>query len=195
MTEILPGVQLTKNNASSLGLAGSTIRNGSVNQQALTAATLTYLTGSALKILGGLKAGMKFRWRFNMAKTAAGTATSTFAIAVGTAGDTTDTARVSFTKPAGTAVADEGIVTIEAVVRAVSNTAGKMVGEFTLVHNLAATGHAQIPCVVVNTISANFDNDNNDLYVGLVATTGAADAITIEFLDAEVTGVPDLANA
>lgn len=192
MTELLPGVQMTKSD--SITPPGMTIRNGSVVQQALTAATLTYLVGSALKIPGGLKAGMRFRWRFNLAKTGAGTATSTFAVAVGAAGTTADTARVSFTKPAGTAVADEGVVTIDCVVRAVSATVGKLVGEFVLVHNLAATGHAQIPVVAVNTISANFDNDDNDLYVGLVATTGAADVCTIEYLDAEVTGVPPLAN-
>jgi hypothetical protein len=192
MTEILPGVQMVANAAVPTG--GLTQRNGSVAQQALTAATLTYLTGSALKVLGGLKAGMRFRWRFNLAKTAAGTATSTFAVAVGALGTTADTARVSFTKPVGTAVADEGVVTIDCVVRAVSATVGKLVGEFVLVHNLAATGHATIPVVVVNTISGNFDNDDNDLYVGIVATTGAADACTIEYLDAEVIGVPNLAN-
>jgi len=190
MTELLPGVQM----AMGTPQPSLTVRNGSVTQQAPAAATRTYLAGSGLKIPGSLKAGMRFRWRFNMAKTAAGTATSTFDIAVGAAGTTADTARVSFTKPAGTAAADEGVVTIDAGVRAVSGTVGKLVGEVVLVHNLAATGHAQIPVVAVNTISASFDNDDNDLYVGVCITTGAADVITIEYLDAEVIGVPNLAN-
>lgn len=189
MTEILPGVQMSLTPPGSLS-----VKNQSQTQQAPAAATRTYLSGSALKIPGGLKVGTKFRWKFNIAKTGAGTATSTLDIAVGAAGTTADTARVSFTKPAGTAVADEGVVTIDCVVRAVSATVGKLVGEFVLVHNLAATGHAQIPVVVVNTISGNFDNTANDLYVGVCITTGAADVATVEFLEAEASNINDLAN-
>jgi len=167
---------------------GRSGRNRSTAQQALTAATLTYLTGSALRVpVGGLKAGDQFFWRFNIAKTAAGTATSTFAITVGTAGTTADTARVSFTKPAGTAAADEGVIEIQATVRSVSAT-GVIAGEFELRHNLSATGHAQVPCVVLSTISSGFDNTAENLIVGLVATTGASDAITIEVLDAQFSG-------
>ena len=90
-----PGVQ---------GGPGVRIGNSSSAQQAPAAATRTYITGSALRIpQGGLKVGDRFRWVFNMAKTAAGTATSTLDIAVGTAGTTADTARVSFTKPSSSA--------------------------------------------------------------------------------------------
>lgn len=164
---------------------GIRVGNSSVAQQAITAATRTYITGTALRVPpGGLKAGDRFRFVFNMAKTAAGTAASTFDIAVGTAGTTADTARVSFTKPAGTAVADEGRVVVEAVVRSVSAT-GVIVGIFNLTHNLAATGHAVIPSVNVYTASAAFDNSGDELVVGLCITSGAADAITIELVDSE----------
>lgn len=167
---------------------GLDVRNYSVAQQAITAATRTYITGSQLAIPdGGLKVGAKIRFRFNMAKTAAGTAASTFDICFGTAGTTADTARVSFTKPAGTAVADEGFVTVEATVRSVSAT-GVVVGEFALVHNLAATGHAVIPCVTVATVSAAFDT-TAPTFIGLCITSGAADAITIEQVSAELVGV------
>lgn len=167
---------------------GRYVRNRSVAQQALTAATLTYLTGSKLRVpVDGFKAGDQLRWKFNVAKTAAGTATSTFAIVVGTAGTTADTARVSFTKPAGTAAADEGVIEIVATVRTVSAT-GVIAGEFTLIHNLAATGHAQVPVVALSTISSGFDNTAAELIVGLVATTGAADAVTIEVMSAEYQG-------
>jgi len=53
-----------------------------------------------------------------------------------------------------------------------------------MLHNLAATGHAQIPCVVVNTISSTFDV-TTPTNVGLCITTGAADAITIQQVTAE----------
>lgn len=167
---------------------GVLVRNRSVAQQALTAATPAYITGSQLKAPpGGFKAGQRLRWTFNMAKTAAGTATSTVAIVFGTAGTVADTARVSFTKPAGTAVADEAYCIVEATIRSVSAT-GTVVGEFVLLHNLAATGHAVIPVVVVNTISAAFDNSAEELYAGLVITTGAADVVTLEQVHAELIG-------
>jgi hypothetical protein len=190
MAEILPGsVMSSKTDAAAgdFGL-GTIARNFSVAAQVLTAATLTYLTGSKLKVpAGGLKVGTKLRWRFSITKTAAGTATSAFSIVFGTAGTTADTARVTFTKPAGTAVADEGFVTIEATVRSVSAT-GVVVGNFTLIHGLENTGHAIIPAVVLLTTSAAFDNADEDLYVGVVATTGAADAVTVNQMEAEMIG-------
>jgi len=158
----------------------------SVAAQTPAAATRTYITGSAISIPPtGLRVGNVFHWKFNMTKTAAGTATSTFDISVGTAGTTADTARVSFTKPAGSAAVDEGWVEITAIVRTIGAT-GVMVGEFTLIHNLAATGHAVIPCVCVNTVSAAFDMTTADLIVGVCITSGASDAITIQQVVAEV---------
>lgn len=177
MTILLPGLQQG---------SGRRVKNSSAAAQAIAAATRTYIAGTALKVPpGGLKVGDVLRWTFNMTKTAAGVATSTFDIAVGTAGTTADTARVSFTKPAGTAVADEGRVVVEAVVQSVSET-GVIVGAFSMTHNLSATGHAQIPSVNVLTTSAAFDNSAEELYLGVCITSGAADAITITFVAAEL---------
>lgn len=177
MTILIPGVDRG---------AKSRVVNRSVAQQAVAAAARAYITGSALAIpVDGLKVGAILRWTFNLAKTAAGSAASTLDIAFGTLGTTADTARLSFTKPAGTAAADEGKAVVEAVVRTVSAT-GVVSGEFTLIHNLAATGHATIPCVAVNTISSGFDNSGAGLIVGLCLTTGASDAITIEQVTAEL---------
>lgn len=162
------------------------LRNGSTTTQTPDAATRTYLDGSNLEVpVGGLKAGAVIRFALNMTKTAAGTATSTFDVAFGTAGTTADTARVSFTKPAGTAAADEGFVYIELLVNSVSST-GVVSGTFTLIHNLAATGHAQIPCVVSRVASSAFDNTSESLNIGLCITTGASDAITINQVTAEL---------
>ena len=164
-------------------------QNSSAVPQTPAAATRTYITGSKLAIPStGLRVGTVFRWRFNMTKTAAGIATSTFDIAFGTAGTTSDTARVSFTKPAGTAAADEGWVEIECVIKAVNASTGVAVGQFTLIHNLASTGHAQIPCVVVSTTSSNF-NTVTPTYVGLCITSGASDAITINQVSATATNL------
>lgn len=172
------------------GMVRGQIDNHSIAAQVITAASRTYIAGSALAIpTNKLQVGTKLRWRFNMTKTsAAGIAASTIDICVGTLGTTGDAARVSFTKPAGTAVADEGWVEITAIVRSIGAT-GVMVGEFRMTHNLQITGHMVIPCACVNTISAGFDMTVVDLIVGVCITTGASDAITIQMVDAEAVNI------
>jgi len=167
------------------GFVTGQLNNFSTASQAPAATTRTYITGSKITVpKNKLQVGTLFKWKFSMTKTAAGTASSTIDIAVGTAGTTADTARVSFTKPAGTAAVDEGWCEVYAIVRSIGAT-GVMAGQFIMVHNLSATGHAAIPCVVVNTISAGFDMTVADLFVGLCITTGASDAITIQMCIAE----------
>ena len=164
------------------------VLNNSVTSQSPTAAARTYITGSAITFPAGtMQVGTMLRWTFNLTKTAAGTATSTFDIAFGTAGTTADTARVSFTKPAGTAVADEGLVQIICIIRTIG-AAGVAVGQFHMTHNLAATGHAVIPCVDVNTVSAGFDMTAVTT-AGVCVTSGASDAITVEAVIAEAFNV------
>lgn len=162
------------------------LNNYSTASQAPTAATRTYITGSKIIVpTSKLAIGTTFIWNFNMTKTGAGTAASTFDIAVGTNGTTGDTARVSFTKPAGTGVIDEAWVTITAIVRGPLSASGIMVGQFVMTHNLAATGHAVIPIVVVNTVSGTFDVTTASLNVGVCITSGASDAITIQMITAQ----------
>jgi hypothetical protein len=159
----------------------SNISNFSTASQAPSAASRTYITGSKITIpVTKLKIGSCFRWTFDMTKTAAGLAASTIDIAVGTNGTTGDTARVSFTKPAGTAVVDTALCTVTAICRGPLSASGVFAGCFQMTHNLAATGHAIIPCVNVTTISAGFDVTVANLFVGLCITTGASDAITIQ---------------
>lgn len=161
------------------------LRNYSIQDQAIAAATRTYIVGSQLQIPNLLKVGTMLRWKFNITKTAAGTAASTYDICFGLAGSTADTARISFAKPAGTAAADEGIVEIMATIRSIGAN-GIAIGEFKMAHNLAATGHAVIPNVVVNSISAGFDMTIPKLKVGVCITSGASDAITIKIVQAEI---------
>lgn len=180
----LPGLQYQ----SAPGV-GTEVRNYSVAAQVIPAAARTFVTGSQLAVpAGGLKVGSKIRFVLDITKTAAGTASSVFDISFGTAGAVADTARVSFTKIAGTAAVDVARVVIEAVVRTVSST-GVVVGQFTLTHNLLATGFSTLPCGNVVTISSGFDNSGQELFVGLNVTTGAADAYTIQKATAELVGV------
>jgi hypothetical protein len=174
-----------------LGVDGKIIRevlpqkNYSTQDQAITAATRTYIAGSMLQIPISLKVGTVLKWKFNMTKTAAGNAASTFDICFGLAGTTADTARVSFTKKAGTAAADEAVVEIIATVRSIGAT-GVVIGEFMLAHDLASTGHATTPNVVVSGISAGFDMTVPKLKAGVCITSGASDAITIKLVQAEI---------
>jgi hypothetical protein len=163
------------------------VQNFSASSQTFTAATRTYVAGSALRVPGVLQPGSVFKWKFNLTKDANGTAASTIDIAVGTTGTTADTARVSFTKPAGTAVADEGWIEILCIVRSVG-TSGVLVGEFQMTHNLAATGHLQIPEATVSTVSAGFDNSAANLFVGVCLTSGTADNVSTVLVQAEATG-------
>lgn len=179
INEIAPSVEASD--------AHDFLLNFSSGAQTPTAATRTYIQGSRFA-LGSRKLaiGTSFHWCFNLTKTAAGVAASTFDIAVGTTGTVADAARVSFTKPAGTAAADEGWVDIFATVRGPLSTQGIMVGQFILAHNGNNVGHAVIPVVVVNTISAAFDVSPINLNVGVCITSGAADAITIQIVQAQM---------
>lgn len=173
-------------------LAG--LQNVGTAVQTPAATVRTYIVGSAIAVPFGklLQVGTVLRWTFTITKTAAGVAASTYDVCVGINGTTADVARVSFVKPAGDATVDEGKIVIEATVRSIG-AAGVMLGEFTLVHNGfaagAGVGHALIPCVVVNTISAAFDMTVPNLIVGLCITSGAADAITIQQVFAEAFNV------
>lgn len=159
-------------------------KNFSTTAQVITTSR-TYITGSNILIpAGALQVGTLFRWTFDITKSAAGTAAATYDIAFGTAGTTADTARVSFAKPAGTAAADTGHVVITAVCRGPVGASGVVAGHFQLTHNLAATGHAVIPCVDVTTISAAFDI-TTPTNIGVCLTGGASDSVTIQLVVAE----------
>jgi hypothetical protein len=158
----------------------NTIVNFSTASQAPAATTRTYITGSQIAFSGQrLQIGTVMEWQFNMTKTGAGTALSTIDICYGTAGTSADTARVSFTKPAGTAVIDEGLVRIFAISRGPLSASGVVSGHMTVTHNLSATGHMVIPCADVDIQSAGFDV-TAATFAGVCITTGASDAITIQ---------------
>ena len=159
--------------------------NYSTASQAPAAATRVYITGSALAIWATkLQVGSKFRWDISLTKTLAGTAASTFDICFGTAWTTADTARVSFAKPAWTAVVDEGNIVINCIIRSIGAT-WVAVWQFSMTHNLAATGHMVIPSANVNTISAWFDMTVASLIAWVCITSGTGDVITIQYVEAQ----------
>ena len=162
----------------------SFVENYSITSQSPTAATRTYITGSNINfIANSLAVGTRFFWVFDVTKTAAGIAESTIDIAVGTTGTISDSAILSFIKPAGTAVIDNGLFRIDALVRSIGAST-VIVGHMQMTHNLSATGLATIPCVDVTNVSSSFDS-RTATKVGLCITTGAADAYTIQMVYAQ----------
>jgi len=120
----------------------SRIWNASVANQTGFAAD-TYLVGSSIAIPTGRLPVAKalYMLRFDMVKTAAGTATPILIIRFGTAGTVADTARLTFTWAVGTAAIDTAIIQVYVTFRTVgSGTSAVISGVATMDHALAATG-------------------------------------------------------
>jgi hypothetical protein len=168
--------------------------NFSTASQAPAAATRTYITGSAvgLPAAGRLQIGTMFRWGFDVTKTAAGTvAAHTIDIAFGTAGTTADTARVTFTSPAGTAVAavDTGYILIEAVVRGPLSASGIVSGNILFqTNNTGGSGgiFASGRQTFIATVQSSTFDVTLPTFVGLCMTSGTAAAFTIQQVVTEV---------
>jgi len=164
-------------------IAENTIENSDTAAQgSVTAGTRTYLTNSSIQC-GQLLVGTRFRWVVSITKTAAGTATTAIDIAVGTAGTTADTARVTFTGPTETAAADTATIVIDATTRVVS-ASGIIAAAYQLNNSAAATPTAGYKSNALYVASAAFANNTNNLFVGLCITAGTADVTTVNFVNA-----------
>lgn len=136
-----------------------------------------------------LQAKALFRWRLMMSKTGAGVAAPTWNIRVGAAGTVADTSRVLFTSPlAQTAVIDNGVVEITAILRNIG-AAAVLAAYLEMRHLLAATGLAAGPRVDLQVTSAGFDSTVANLIVGLSVNPGAAGVWTHQLISAEVLGL------
>lgn len=183
-TTVLPVVRLVDDAGNDTQI--SPIITASAAGQSPTAAVRTLITGSTVTVPAiKLKVGAVYRCRFAMTKTAAGVATSTIDVAVGTTGSTADAARLSFTKPAGTAAADEAWVELFVVVKAIGAT-GVVTGTVHIDHQLATTGHMAQQTAVITATSATFDTTTAGLKISVCLTSGASDAITITHCCAEL---------
>jgi hypothetical protein len=159
----------------------STNAAASAAGQSLTAGAANYLSGSgfALPSTSGLQVGQTVTWRVMLAKTAAGTAASTFVVYTGTNGTTADTARCSLSTGTATAVADNAVAVITAYVSAAGATATIQCGLQVLHTNATqTTGFIITPMVTANAASGSFDSTPASTKIGLGLTTGASSVIT-----------------
>jgi hypothetical protein len=159
--------------------------------QALTASATTYLNNSAVTIptTERVPANAWFRWNLHLTKTAAGTLANSILVKWGTLGTTGDATLLTFTLPAGTAIADDADIEIVVHFRSVgTGTAAVVVGRMRMVHNLVTTGWVTTGSAVVSpaTVSAGFDSATTDLEkIGLAITMAASYVATCPMLRVE----------
>lgn len=162
------------------------VHNASVANQGAGFATDTYLTGSDVLIPAGrLQAKTKYRCKFNVTKTGAGTATPIINVRVGTAASTADTSRGTLTFSAQTAVADEGTFEITAVFRTVgSGTSAVLQSLGQLSHRLSITGLGVGVSEPEVATSGGFDSTVASLKIGCSVNGGTSAAWTVNLVDA-----------
>lgn len=137
----------------------------------------TYI-GTGFGVAGRIQVGSFFRWTLVATKTGAGVATPIYSVRFGTAGTTADTARLTFTGPAQTAVADTAWIQVDVVIQTNSAT-GVIAGGQKLSHNLASTGFATQQISVLSAVSGTFDTTVAASKIGLSVNPGASGVWTI----------------
>lgn len=166
-------------------LRNSEAHNGSTANQTLTNG-VTYLAGSNVLIpTGKIKVGTKYRCKFNVVKTAAGTAAPVITIKVGSAGTTADTTRVTLTQTVQTAVIDEGVFEIECVFR-VAGASAILNAITSLGHRLAVTGLTTSNHSIIQALSAAFDVTPANQQIGVAIDVGASSSWTVHLVTAEL---------
>jgi hypothetical protein len=168
------------------------VTNASIAAQGPGFAADTYLVGSDVRLGNRLpKARTLYQCTFDVSKTAAGTATPIIILRIGTAGSTADAARVTFTFPAQTAVADVGTFSVWVLFRSVG-AAGIVQGRANLVHRGPTTGLTGLsvePGPTVQAVSAAFDTAIANSIIGLSVNGGTSAAWTVQLVEAKVENI------
>lgn len=159
---------------------GNTFSNVSTAAQSPSAGATTYLTNSSIAVpAAGLRAGTAFVWDIAFSKTAAGTATRSLLIKVGTAGTTADATIVTLTSGTPTAAADQGYMRVQFTIRT-TGAAATSHGAYSAIHQSSTTGLFPNETEVKFAAGSTFDSTTANLIVGLAITAGASEALTFE---------------
>jgi hypothetical protein len=142
-------------------------------------ATDTYLAGSSVVVAAGdFKVKGQYHCVFDMAKTSsAGTATPIISLRVGTTGTVaSDTAVLTFTFGAGTAVTDVGEFEVWAIWRSVGSGTSAVVDGFCKgAHNLATTGlFSNSTVYIIGSAASSGFNSSTATTIGLSFNGGAS---------------------
>lgn len=189
--DTIPVIQGGVTSKATATMARGYLTNGSVAAVSAGYAADTYLAGSGITIptAGGWKAGTLYRCEFDMTKTAAGTASFTVTIRMGTLGTTGDAAILSLPLSTGTAAADSGVFDIKAIFRTVgAGTSAVLQGWIRCNHNLTTTGLIQTGAVGVSTATSAGFNSTTQTIIGLSVNGGASFSGTNNMVLAELQG-------
>jgi hypothetical protein len=177
--------------------AGTSLQSGVIKSNTSPAsvsgayAADTYLVGSAIPVPpSAFVLGMRYVCTFDMVKTAAGTATPTVIVRIGTAGSTADAAILTFTWGAGTAAADSGLFTVTAHFRLIGSAA-VLVGVCECSHALAATGLISTGASgfgQLSVVSSAFDSTPVNTIIGVSFNGGASFSGTNSLVETELKG-------
>lgn len=162
------------------------LKNFSTADQSIGASATAYLTGSSIALPNPVVTSV-LRWRAQVAKSAAATATQTVAVRFGTGGSTSDTARCSFTLDTETAAADEAIYEIIATIRGPIGASCVVEATLMVNDNLSTTGFSNTArkAQIRQATSAAFDITPAGTLAGVSIQTGASHALTVRQVHAE----------
>jgi len=167
--------------------------NASVTAMAAGFAVDTYLTNSDMIIPScGMQTKARFFWTMSASKTGASTATPIYVVRVGTGKAVTDTACLTLTGPAQTAIADIGTLNIMVVVR-VAGASGILAGSAWWTHTgtaasttVSGTGFANNSTGHVQGTSAAIDMTAFvGQYIGVSVNGGTSSVWTPTIVTAE----------
>ena len=164
------------------------IYNNSTAAQSITANTVTYLTGSNVTS-ANIQAGTVVTWNISVTKTAAGAQAPIFTIRLGTASTTADATILTITGGTQSAAIDTGVFTIQCTFRTVgSGTSAVLVGNLSLINNLAATGLSNATKNVFAT-SAGFNSTTASAFLGVTVNSGTAAAWTVNQVNVKIENI------
>jgi hypothetical protein len=147
----------------------------------------TYLLG--LPVAGRLTIGSTIKWQFRASKTGAGVAAAICYVKFGTAGTTSDTARITHTFSAiQTAVTDQGLITVLAEFRAVGASA-VISSVCDMASHLSADAAGLGTCRAQQVTSSTFDSTPNGSIISLTCNPGASAVWTAQFVSVEAYGL------
>jgi hypothetical protein len=162
--------------------------NNSTGTQSITANTVTYLTGSNVTS-ANIKAGTVVTWNISVTKTAAGAQAPIFTIRLGTASTTADATILTITGGSQSAAIDTGIFTIQCTFRTVgSGTSAVLVGNLSLINNLATTGLSNATKNVFAT-SAGFNSTTASAFLGVTVNSGTTAAWTVNQVNVKIENI------
>jgi hypothetical protein len=161
--------------------------NSSTASQGAGFSSDTYLTGSAIAVPSSFpKVGTLYTLKFQVAKTAAGTATPIINVRYGTAGTTADASIATLTFAAGTAAADTGWFEVDVLFRTVgTGTSAVVAATANLTNNLTTTGFSNA-VKVVEAVSSGFASSVANSIIGVSVNGGTSAAWTVQQVESRL---------